>query len=66
MRPGPTGRSGSRWLDLSREHYGIHGSPEPQNIGKTESHGCIRMTNWDVMRLARIMMKPGFPAIFQE
>ena len=66
MRPGPTARSGSPGSTLTSEHYGIHGTPEPQTIGKTESHGCIRMTNWDVMRLARIMMKPGFPAIFQE
>ncbi len=66
LAPGPNGPVGVAWLDLSREHYGIHGTPEPSTIGKTESHGCIRMTNWDVMRLARIMMKPGFPAIFQE
>jgi len=65
LAPGPNGPVGVAWLDLTKEHYGIHGSPEPQNIGKTESHGCIRMTNWDVMRLARIMMKPGFPAKFQ-
>ena len=66
LAPGPNGPVGVAWLDLNREHYGIHGTPEPSTIGKTESHGCIRMTNWDVMRLARIMMKPGFPAIFQE
>ena len=66
LAPGPNGPVGVAWLDLSKEHYGVHGSPEPQNIGKTESHGCIRMTNWDVMRLARIMGKPGFQAIFQQ
>lgn len=66
LAPGPNGPVGVAWLDLNREHYGIHGTPEPSTIGKTESHGCIRMTNWDVMRLARIMMKPGFTAIFQE
>jgi lipoprotein-anchoring transpeptidase ErfK/SrfK len=66
LAPGPNGPVGVAWLDLTKEHYGIHGTPEPSTIGKTESHGCIRMTNWDVMRLARIMMKPGFPAIFQE
>jgi L,D-transpeptidase catalytic domain/Putative peptidoglycan binding domain len=65
LSPGPNGPVGVAWLDLTKEHYGIHGTPEPSTIGKTESHGCIRMTNWDVMRLARIMMKPGFPAIFQ-
>lgn len=40
------------WIDLSKEHYGIHGTPEPSRIGYTESHGCIRLTNWDAMRLA--------------
>ena len=61
LPPGPNGPVGVAWLDLTKEHYGIHGTPEPQTIGQTESHGCIRMTNWDVMRLAR-MMKPGFTA----
>jgi hypothetical protein len=66
LAPGPNGPVGVAWLDLTKEHYGIHGTPEPSTIGHTESHGCIRMTNWDVMRLARIMMKPGFPAIFEQ
>ena len=66
LAPGPNGPVGVAWLDLSKEHYGIHGTPEPSTIGHTESHGCIRMTNWDVMRLARIMVKPGFPALFEE
>jgi len=66
LAPGPNGPVGVAWLDLTKEHYGIHGTPEPSTIGKTESHGCIRMTNWDVIRLARIMTKPGFPAIFQQ
>lgn len=64
LPPGPNGLVGVAWLDLSKEHYGIHGTPEPQTIGRTESHGCIRMTNWDVLRLSR-MMKPGFKAEFQ-
>jgi len=64
LPPGPNGLVGVAWLDLSKEHYGIHGSPEPQNIGRTESHGCIRMTNWDVLRLSR-MLKPGFRAEFR-
>jgi hypothetical protein len=63
LPPGPNGMVGVAWLDLTKEHYGIHGTPEPQYIGKTESHGCLRMTNWDVMRLSR-MMKPGFQAKF--
>ena len=63
LPPGPNGLVGVAWLDLTKEHYGIHGTPEPHTIGKTESHGCLRMTNWDVMRLSR-MMKPGFTAKF--
>jgi hypothetical protein len=40
------------WIDLTAPSYGIHGTPEPKNIGKTQSHGCIRMTNWDALDLA--------------
>ncbi|WP_410468058.1 L,D-transpeptidase [Sphingomonas sp. JC676] len=65
LPPGPNGPVGVVWLDLSKEHYGIHGTPEPQNIGRSESHGCIRLTNWDAARLA-LMIKPGTPVIFQE
>ncbi len=64
LPPGPNGPVGVAWLDLTKEHYGIHGTSEPQTIGRAESSGCIRMANWDVLRLAR-MMKPGFTAIFQ-
>lgn len=64
LKPGPNGPVGVAWLDLTKEHYGIHGTPEPSTIGKTQSHGCIRMTNWDVLRLSQ-MMKPGFKAVFQ-
>ena len=64
LPPGPNGPVGVAWLDLTKEHYGIHGTNEPQTIGRAESSGCIRMTNWDVLRLSR-MMKPGFAAIFQ-
>ncbi len=62
---GPNGPVGVVWIDLSKEHYGIHGTPEPQTIGRSESHGCIRLTNWDAARVA-LMVKPGTPAIFQE
>lgn len=64
LPPGPNGPVGVVWLDLSKEHYGIHGTPEPQNIGRTQSHGCIRLANWDAARLA-MMVKPGIKAIFQ-
>ena len=65
LPPGPNGPVGVVWLDLSKEHYGIHGTPEPQNIGRTQSHGCIRLANWDAARLA-LMIKPGAEAVFQE
>jgi lipoprotein-anchoring transpeptidase ErfK/SrfK len=65
LPPGPNGPVGVIWLDLSKPHYGIHGTPEPSTIGRAESHGCIRLTNWDAARLS-LMVKPGTPAIFQE
>jgi lipoprotein-anchoring transpeptidase ErfK/SrfK len=52
LPPGPNGPVGVVWIDLTREHYGIHGTSEPQTIGRTQSHGCVRLTNWDVARLA--------------
>lgn len=63
LAPGPNGPVGLAWLDLTKEHYGIHGTGEPQTIARTESHGCLRLTNWDVLRLSQIM-KPGFKAKF--
>ncbi len=64
LPPGPNGPVGVAWLDLTKEHYGIHGTPEPSTIGRAESSGCIRLTNWDVLRLSQ-MLKPGFTAVFQ-
>jgi lipoprotein-anchoring transpeptidase ErfK/SrfK len=65
LPPGPNGPVGVVWLDLSKEHYGIHGTPEPALIGRTESHGCVRLANWNAARLAQ-MIRPGTPAIFQQ
>jgi lipoprotein-anchoring transpeptidase ErfK/SrfK len=62
---GPNNPVGVVWIDLSKQNYGIHGTPEPAMIGKTQSHGCIRMTNWDAAELAKIVA-PGTPAILQE
>jgi lipoprotein-anchoring transpeptidase ErfK/SrfK len=62
---GPNNPVGLVWIDLSKEHYGIHGTPEPATVGKTQSHGCIRLTNWDAMALADAVA-PGTPAILQE
>lgn len=64
LPPGPNSPVGVVWIDLSREHYGIHGTPEPQTIGRAESHGCIRLTNWDAARLAQ-MVRPGVTALFR-
>ena len=55
--PGPNNPVGLVWIDLSKPHYGIHGTPEPSTIGHTESHGCVRLTNWDALRLAAIVGK---------
>jgi lipoprotein-anchoring transpeptidase ErfK/SrfK len=65
IAPGPNNPVGVAWIDLSKEHYGIHGTPEPSQIGKTESHGCIRLTNWDVSELSKIVA-PGTPALLEE
>jgi len=55
---GPNNPVGTVWIDLSEPTYGIHGTPEPTLIDKAGSHGCIRLTNWDVEELAA-MVKPG-------
>jgi lipoprotein-anchoring transpeptidase ErfK/SrfK len=65
LPPGPNGPVGVIWLDLSKPHYGIHGTSNPETIGRAESHGCIRLTNWDAARLS-LMVKPGTKAVFQN
>ena len=50
---GPNNPVGSTWIDLSKDGYGIHGSPDPKLIGKTASHGCVRLTNWDAEELGK-------------
>jgi lipoprotein-anchoring transpeptidase ErfK/SrfK len=62
---GPNSPVGVAWIDLSKEHYGIHGTSEPAMISRTSSHGCIRLTNWDVAKLAQ-MVHSGTPALLQE
>jgi lipoprotein-anchoring transpeptidase ErfK/SrfK len=62
---GPNNPVGSVWIDLSKPHYGIHGTPEPSTIGKTTSHGCIRLTNWDASELAKVVT-PGMPAVLEQ
>lgn len=63
--PGPNGPVGSIWIALDKPTYGIHGTPDPSKIGKTESHGCVRLTNWDAQELAKLV-KPGVPVDFIE
>jgi lipoprotein-anchoring transpeptidase ErfK/SrfK len=65
IKPGPNNPVGVVWIALTKEHYGIHGTAEPGRIGHSESHGCIRLTNWDAMELAG-MVKPNTPAVFKE
>jgi lipoprotein-anchoring transpeptidase ErfK/SrfK len=63
--PGPNGPVGVVWIDIDKPHYGIHGSPEPNMVGHTTSHGCVRLTNWDALRLAAMVGK-GTPVEFTE
>ena len=64
IKSGPNNPVGVVWINLSLEHYGLHGTPEPANVGKTQSHGCVRMTNWDAVRVASLVKK-GTPVVFQ-
>ncbi|HYO82793.1 MAG TPA: L,D-transpeptidase, partial [Bryobacteraceae bacterium] len=65
IKPGPNNPVGLVWLDLTKEHYGIHGTPEPSRVGHSQSHGCIRLTNWDVSELSTMVGK-GTPVTLQE
>lgn len=62
--PGPNNPVGSVWIDLSRDTYGIHGTPDPSKVGKTFSSGCVRLTNWDAEQLAS-KVKPGVRVTFR-
>lgn len=64
LPPGPNSPVGVVWLDLSEPHYGIHGTAEPRTIGYTSSHGCVRLTNWDALRLAN-RIDEGVPVTFR-
>jgi lipoprotein-anchoring transpeptidase ErfK/SrfK len=63
--PGPNNPVGVAWIGLSKAHFGIHGTPNPASVGHAESHGCIRLTNWDAEELSQ-MVAPGVPAILME
>ncbi|HEY5071601.1 MAG TPA: L,D-transpeptidase [Caulobacteraceae bacterium] len=63
IAPGPNNPVGSTWIALTVETYGIHGAPDPAKVGKTASHGCVRLTNWDAVALGRAVKK-GMPVAF--
>ena len=65
IKPGPNNPVGSYWIGLSAEGYGIHGTSNPSKISKSESHGCVRLTNWDVGLLGA-SVKKGTPVVFVD
>ncbi|ANP47647.1 hypothetical protein ATE48_17945 [Candidatus Viadribacter manganicus] len=62
---GPNNPVGAVWIALSADTYGIHGAPNPSQVSKTQSHGCIRLTNWDAVELGRAV-RPGVPVAIRE
>ncbi|WLA07791.1 L,D-transpeptidase [Xanthomonas translucens] len=56
---------GEVWIDLSKDHYGLHGTPEPSRVGKAQSHGCVRLTNWDALTVAAAV-NASVPVTMQE
>jgi lipoprotein-anchoring transpeptidase ErfK/SrfK len=61
---GPNGPVGTVWIDISKPHYGLHGTSEPGRVGHTSSHGCVRLTNWDAETVAGFVRK-GTVVIFE-
>ena len=64
LKPGPNSPVGAVWMALSKPHYGIHGTSSPQTIGYANSHGCVRLTNWDAEKLSSLV-RAGTPVEFQ-
>ncbi len=64
IKPGPNNPVGVAWIDINVEHYGSHGTAEPGRVGHAESHGCVRLTNWDAARVAGLV-RPGTPVVFK-
>ena len=54
VAPGPNSPVGVLWMGLSKPHYGIHGTPEPSQVGRSQTQGCVHLTNWDALRLSAI------------
>ena len=65
IKPGPNNPVGLYWIGLSAEGYGIHGTPNPSKVSKAESHGCVRLTNWDANLLGK-NIKKGTPVVFVD
>ena len=65
IAPGPNNPVGSMWLGLSKPHWGIHGTPRPERLGRAETNGCVHMTNWDAERLSTLV-KAGFTVNVRE
>jgi lipoprotein-anchoring transpeptidase ErfK/SrfK len=57
IQAGPNNPVGSTWIALTKDTYGIHGTPDPRLVGKTASHGCVRLTNWDAHQLGQAVKK---------
>jgi lipoprotein-anchoring transpeptidase ErfK/SrfK len=64
LKTGPNNPVGVAWIGLTLDHYGLHGTPEPGRVGHAASHGCVRMTNWDVARVAALVTK-GTVVVFR-
>jgi lipoprotein-anchoring transpeptidase ErfK/SrfK len=63
IKAGPNNPVGATWIDLTKDTYGIHGTPDPRLVGKVASHGCVRLTNWDVHQLGAAV-KAGAKVVF--
>jgi lipoprotein-anchoring transpeptidase ErfK/SrfK len=55
LPPGPNNPVGVAWVGLNRSGYGIHGTPKPEEVGRTESHGCFRLANWNAEYFAQLV-----------
>ena len=65
IAPGPNNPVGTVWIAVNRPSYGIHGTPEPSEVGESASSGCVRLTNWDVEELANFVRR-GVPVVFEN
>jgi len=64
LPPGPNNPVGVAWIGLDKTGYGIHGTPIPEQVGRTESHGCFRLANWDAEYLSKLVWT-GMPVLVE-